>query len=71
MTTSKRSKSGDDGNGGFMSHAPVAHHKPGIEYGTLEREREANGDHRFRRSEQNRIPQRSLADRISNPRKGE
>jgi hypothetical protein len=66
---SNKTKSSDDGNMGFGFRAHVVHHKPGFDHGGPEREPE-NGNHRLHRSEQKDIPQGSLAERLSQPKKG-
>ena len=62
--------SGDAGNKGFDVGQNVAHHKPGFDEGET-REREAGGDHTFRRSKRSDVPQETLAARISKLKKGE
>ncbi|WER50530.1 hypothetical protein CupriaWKF_33960 [Cupriavidus sp. WKF15] len=52
MKNAKRTKSGDEGNGGFGARENIAHHKQGFEYnGILERETETDGDQRLRRDD--------------------
>jgi hypothetical protein len=71
---SHRTKTGETGNDaaneGFGRRASVVHHKPGFDPGSLTREGETHGNHRFRRSEQKDVPQGSLAERTRTPAKG-
>ena len=71
MMTSKRTKTGDDGNMDFRPRAKVVHHKPGFDHEAPERKLETNGNHRFRRSEKKDVPQGALADRLAKSKKGE
>jgi hypothetical protein len=68
---SKRTIASDAENTGFGFRKNVAQHKPGFDQGSPEREPEADGNHRFRRSEEKDVPRRSLADRLGKPAKGE
>jgi hypothetical protein len=68
---SKATKSGDAGNTGFDFPENILRHKPGFELGEAAREPEADGDHRFRRSDPKKVPQISLAERIAKSLKGE
>jgi hypothetical protein len=61
----KNSSNSEADNTGFAVRENVARHKPGFELGEQAKETEAASNHRFRRSEQKDVPQRSLAERIA------
>ena len=75
--TSKLKKTGDGenaadaGNKGFGVRQHIVHHRPGFDHEGQKRELETGGNHAFRRSKQNDIPQGTLADRIGKSRKGD
>jgi hypothetical protein len=59
----------DERNTGFGFPENLVRHKPGFEAADLKLETEA-GNHRFRPSDQKKIPQGSLAERIAKSTKG-
>jgi hypothetical protein len=61
-------KSGDDRNSGFGSGSNVARHKPGFEPSPAVRGQD--GNHTFKHSDNKDVPQESLRDRLTRPRKG-
>jgi hypothetical protein len=61
----------DARNKGFGLPGKVVDHKPGVDHGGREQEKETGGNHGFRRSEQKDIPKGSLAERIGKSKKGE
>lgn len=60
----------DAANTGFGFPVRLANHKSGIDLSAPVREGNADGNHRFRPAKKNKIPQRSLADRIAKAKKG-